>query len=143
LLVGSVAALAVAPFALRLGNRLVPVGAHHARDLYEAEALYGVNDVVRSVGFLFVTAAVHPLAGRDLFLVVGAVNAGMAVGMVGFTPAGLGVREGVIAALLGPRFGVGNGAALAVAYRLWEFAIELVWLAVALRVSRRSLRSRP
>lgn len=135
---GSLAVLAAAPWLLRLVHRLVPIGEHRVRHLYEAEAIYAVNDIVRSIGFVFVTAAVHPIHGSDVFLVVGAVNAGMAVGMVGITPAGLGVREGVIAAVLGARFGLGNAAALAVLYRVWEFAVELVWLGAALRLSRRN-----
>jgi uncharacterized membrane protein YbhN (UPF0104 family) len=61
----------------------------------------------------------------------------MAVGMVGITPAGLGVREGVIAAALGARFGLGEAATLAVLYRAWDFVFELVWLVIALRWGRR------
>lgn len=134
---GAVVVLAAAPWLLRVVGRIVPLGRHRVRHLYEAEAVYGLNHVVRSIGFVLVAAAVQPLEGRDVFLVVGAVNAGMAVGMVGITPAGIGVREGVIAAVLGPRFGLGNAAALAVVFRVWEFAVELVWLLAALRLSRR------
>lgn len=134
---GSVAVLLAAPWLLRLAGRLVPLGRHRVRHVYEAEAIYGLNDVVRSIGFVFVAAAVQHIEARDVFLVVGAVNAGMAVGMVGITPAGIGVREGVIAAVLGPRFGLGNAAALAVLFRVWEFAVELVWLLAALRLNRR------
>jgi uncharacterized membrane protein YbhN (UPF0104 family) len=57
--------------------------------------------------------------------------------MVGITPAGLGVREGVIAGLLAARFGAGNAAAFAVAFRAWDFAFELVWIAIALWWERR------
>ncbi len=141
LVAGAVAVLAGVPWLLRLVHRLVPVGSHRTRHLYEAEAIYGVNDIVRSIGFVFVTAAVQAVALRDVPLIVGAVNAGVAVGMIGITPAGLGVREGVIAAVLGPRFGLGTATALAVVYRVWEFAIELVWLALALRLSAKRSRS--
>jgi uncharacterized membrane protein YbhN (UPF0104 family) len=137
---GSIAVLLATPWLLRLVHRLVPVGEHRVRHLYEAEVIYGVNDIVRSIGFVLVTAAVHHIAGRDVFLVIAAVNAGVAVGMVGITPAGLGVREGVIAAVLSPRFGPGTALALAAVYRVWEFAIELVWLGAALRLSRRQRR---
>ena len=64
-------------------------------------------------------------------------------GMVGVTPSGLGVREGVMAALLHTRFGLGNAAALAVALRGYEFVIELVWLAVASALARRVKASAP
>src|SRR5258706_6696271 len=80
---GSAGVLVATPWLLRLVHRLVPVGAHRVRHLYEAEAIYGLNDVVRSIGFVFVTAAVHHVGNGDVFLVVGAVNAGVAAGMVG------------------------------------------------------------
>ena len=35
-----------------------------------------------------------------------------------------------MAALLADRFGLGDGAALAVAARVWDTGIELVWLAI-------------
>jgi hypothetical protein len=34
-----------------------------------------------------------------------------------------------MAAILADRFGLGDGAALAVAARVWDTAIELIWLA--------------
>jgi len=136
LAVAAVGVMVALPFVLRLVHRLVPIGQHRVRDLYEAVALYGVNDLARCVGWIFVTAAVHPIGSHDVWLVIGAANAGMAVGMVGITPAGLGVREGVIAAALAGRFGLGEAATLAILYRAWDFAFELAWLGVALRWGR-------
>jgi uncharacterized membrane protein YbhN (UPF0104 family) len=78
------------------------------------------------------------MAARDLFLVIGAVNLGAVLGMIGITPAGLGVREGVITVLLAHRFGTGNAAAIAVAMRAWDFAFELVWIGIALGWERRT-----
>jgi len=51
--------------------------------------------------------------------------------MIGVTPAGLGVREGVMAAILANRFGLGDAAAFALFTRAWEFGFEMVFLAVA------------
>lgn len=137
LAVGATAALLAVPVALRLaGDRVARFpsatgpGAR-PRVAYRAVALYGLNDLVRTLAFFFVTAAMVPVRPGDVFLVVAATNVGALAGMIGITPAGLGVREGALIALLGDRFGFANATALAVAYRTWEFAFELVWLAIA------------
>jgi len=51
--------------------------------------------------------------------------------MIGITPAGLGVREGVMAAILASRFGLSDAAAFALLSRAWEFGFEMAFLAVA------------
>lgn len=144
---GCVAALVALPWLLRLVGRFLPrfpaisPDSLRVRHLYEASALYGINDLVRCCGFVLVTASLHTIDPSDLFRVTAAVNLGVVVGMVGITPAGLGVREGVVAALLAPRFGLGTAATLAVAYRAWDFAFELVWISIAVTWERRSRRS--
>jgi glycosyltransferase 2 family protein len=149
-LIGSAAVgvLLAFPWLVRLVGRLLPrfpaiaPGALRVRHLYEAVGLYGLNDFVRCCGFVLVTASLHTIDASDLFRVTAVVNAGMIVGMIGITPAGLGVREGVVAALLEPRFGLGTAAAMAVAYRVWDFGFELVWLSIALAWERRTKRLR-
>lgn len=44
-------------------------------------------------------------------------------------PAGMGIREGVLALLLGQALAAGTGLTLAVAMRLWLVAMELAWWA--------------
>ena len=145
---GSIAALVALPWLLRLVGRFLPrfpaiaPDALRVRHLYEASMLYGANDLVRCFGFVFVTAALHTIDGSDVFRVTAAVNLGVVVGMVGITPAGLGVREGVVAALLAPRFGLGNAAAMAAAYRAWDFLFELVWIGIAVRWDKRTRATR-
>jgi uncharacterized membrane protein YbhN (UPF0104 family) len=140
---GALVVLLGLPLILRVAGRLVPrlpalsPDALRVRHLYEAVGLYGLNNLVRACGFVFVAAALHTIDPRDVWLIIAAVNLGALLGMVGITPAGLGVREGVIAALLGHRFGAGNAAAFAVAFRAWDFAFELVWLGLALGWERR------
>jgi uncharacterized membrane protein YbhN (UPF0104 family) len=144
---GAVAALVALPWLLRLVGRFLPrfpaiaPDALRVRHLYEAIGVYGVNDLVRCFGFVFVTAALHTIDASDVFRVTAAVNLGVIVGMVGITPAGLGVREGVVAALLAPRFGLGTAAAMSVAYRAWDFSFELVWIGVAVAWERRTRRA--
>jgi uncharacterized membrane protein YbhN (UPF0104 family) len=141
---GALVVLIALPALLRLGGRLVPrfpalaPEALRVRHLYEAIGLYGLNNLVRASGFVFVAAALHTIDPRDAWLVIGAVNLGAIIGMIGITPAGLGVREGVIAVLLTHRFGAGNATAFAVAFRAWDFAFELVWIGIALAWERRT-----
>ncbi|MCU1380788.1 MAG: flippase-like protein [Acidimicrobiales bacterium] len=141
--VGALGVLVGLPALLRLAGRLLPrfpalaPDTIRLRHLYEAIGLYGLNNFVRASGFVFVAAALHTIDLRDVFLIIAAVNLGALLGMVGITPAGLGVREGVIAGLLAARFEAGNAAAFAVAFRAWDFAFELVWIAIALWWERR------
>ena len=144
---GAVAALVALPWLLRTAGRLVPrfpalrPDALRIRHLYEAVGLYGLNNLVRSCGFVFVTAALHTMdVPRDIFLVVGTANLAAIVGMIGITPAGIGVREGVVVVLLEHRFGAGTALALAVAWRAWDFAFELLWTGIAVVWERRMKR---
>ena len=144
---GALGVLVALPALLRLGGRLLPrfpalaPSAIRVRHLYEAVGLYGANNLVRSVGFVFVTASLHTIdVPRDVILVIGAANLAAVAGMIGITPAGLGVREGVVAVLLAHRFGAGTATALAVAWRAWDFLFELVWLGIAVVWERRTKR---
>lgn len=144
---GCIGALLALPWLLRVVGRFLPrfpaisPTSLRIRHLYEAIALYGANDLVRCFGFVLVTASLHTIDPSDVFRVTAAINLGVVVGMVGITPAGLGVREGVVAALLAPRFGLGTSAAMAVAYRAWDFAFELVWLSIAVAWERRTRKA--
>lgn len=146
---GSGGLLLAVPFTLRTGGRWAQRLARWVRRSPGAEltafrpaagfaavALQGLNAAAKSLGALFVAAALLPVHHGDAALVLGATNAAVAAGLIGFTPAGLGVREAVLAGLLQPRFGLGNAAALAVALRAWEFLIELVWLGIAASLRR-------
>lgn len=149
LLIGgaSVLGLAVGPHVLRWASgrirQLDPqaAGGWSARHLYEAEGLFVVNAVAKSVAFVLFVAAVQPVGSwSDVLLLVGAFNAANTLGTVGITPAGLGVREGAMAAILADRYGLGDGAAIAVAARVWDTVIELLWLGI---VQLRGFRSAP
>jgi uncharacterized membrane protein YbhN (UPF0104 family) len=134
--VGCATLLLAAPALLRRGP-----GSLRPGRMYEAIGLYGLNNLVTATGAAFVAGSLHPLAPHDLVLVVAAVNLAAVVGTIGVTPAGLGVREGVIAVLLGPTVGAGDAAAIAGAMRAWDFTFELVWIGIALAWERRQLGS--
>lgn len=137
--VAALAALAALPWVLRLASRVLPravlerlpalagTGVRPAA-LYPAVGAYGLSVAAKSVAFVLVASSLATVHGGDVALLMGAVQGASVVGILGFTPAGIGVREGVMAVALGPRFGVGDALALALAWRAWELAFELTWL---------------
>lgn len=96
-----------------------------------ALVLYLLNALLKSAGFVLLAAALLPARVGDTALLAGAFNVASVAGTVGVTPAGLGVREAVMASVLRDRFGLGDAAAVAVALRVWDLAFELLWLAIA------------
>ena len=101
------------------------------RAVWRATFIYGLAVAQRLMAAVVLAASLLAAGADDIWLVAGATAAGIVVGMVGITPAGLGVREVVVAALLSERFGVGDAAAFAIAVRLLEFTHELVLLPLA------------
>src|SRR5579871_841165 len=114
----------------------VPVLATLARtpakraSLYAAVGLYGMFSVAKTAAFVAFAAALVPVHGRDILLLAGAIQGAGVIGIIGITPAGIGVRETAIVGFLYRRIGTGDAAALAVAWRGFEFAFELAWLGV-------------
>jgi len=90
------------------------------------------------IGFLLFTVAVAGTPGKGWLALALSYPAALVAGMAAVvTPSGLGVREGVLAALItGP---LPSSLALPVALlsRIWITAAELVCAAVALRVGKR------
>ena len=94
-------------------------------------ALLGASVAARAVGTVCLAAGFLEIRSADVPLIVGASYAAIVAGMVGITPAGLGVREGMMTAILASRFGLGDAAAFALFSRAWEFAFEMLFLAAA------------
>jgi len=136
LLAGGVAGLVAGPGAVRWLSARVPRldphrrGGWSRRELYRAEALVAANALSKSAAFVLLSAGLVPVHERDIAVLVGALNGGAVLGTIGITPAGLGVREGVVAGILSGRFGLGDAAALAIALRVWEILFECVWLVI-------------
>ena len=128
-----VVALVVLPSLLRPLSRRIPrlgdVEWHGGR-FRLAEGVFCANALLKGVAFVLLAVAVVPVALDDALALVGALNGAAVLGTVGVTPAGLGVREGVMAALLESRVGLGEAATLAVLYRFFELAVEVVWLGI-------------
>ena len=103
----------------------------HGRFLVKSTALLGASVAARAMGTTCLAVGFLGIDSSDVTLIIGAAYAGVAAGMVGITPAGLGVREGVMTAILAHRFGLSDAAAFALVSRAWEFAFEMVFLVVA------------
>ena len=116
----------------QVGGRVPPPG-----ELLAAEAAYGANAALRSAAFVAFAAGMLPVAAGDWPALVAAWNLAAAAGILGITPAGLGVREGALVALLQARLGLGGAAALAAAWRAWELAFEVVAVAAVTAGGRR------
>lgn len=111
---------------------------------------YALYWVVTGLAFAALYRSLFPLAGGDVPLVVAAYAAAYAVGFLSLlTPAGLGVREGVLVVALAPLLPAGPALVVALVSRLWMMLFELLgvgvaWLAErALAGQRRSPSTRP
>jgi glycosyltransferase 2 family protein len=98
---------------------------------------YAVYWAVTGLAFAALVASIYPLALADVPLVVAAYAAAYAAGFLALlTPAGLGVREGVLVVALAPVLPAGPALVVALLSRLWMMLVELAGAAVAHWVAR-------
>ena len=114
-----------------------------------AVAAMAVAHLAIALGFAaFASAWVHPAnLGEIVTLMAAFLIAGVAGLLAVFAPAGLGVREAVLAALLAPTLGSANAIAVALGARLWLLVCELaawaLWFLASRRHALRKRRPRP
>ena len=101
------------------------------RHIYQAGTLFGASVLIRTLGIVSLAFALLDIQSSDINLLVGASYAGILAGMIGITPAGIGVREGVITTILATQMGIGDATAFAVLSRAWEFGAEMLFLGAA------------
>jgi uncharacterized membrane protein YbhN (UPF0104 family) len=102
---------------------------------------YAVYWAVTGLAFAALVAALHPLEAGDVPVVVAAYAAAYAAGFLALlTPAGLGVREGVLVVALAPVLPAGPALVVALVSRVWMMLVELAGAAVAHQVARRRAR---
>ena len=83
-------------------------------------------------------ASMYPLAAADVPLVVAAYAAAYAAGFLALlTPAGLGIREGVLVVALAPVLPAGPALVVALVSRLWMMLVELAGAALTHLLARR------
>ncbi|HEV3504730.1 MAG TPA: hypothetical protein VG637_05550, partial [Actinomycetes bacterium] len=103
---------------------------------------YAVYWAVTGLAFATLVASMYPLAAGDVPLVVPAYAAAYAAGFLALlTPAGLGIREGVLVVALAPVLPAGPALVVALVSRLWMMLVEAAGAAVAHLVARRRARA--
>lgn len=115
----------------------------HSRSILQSVGLLGTSVATRALGTTCLAIGFLGIGSSDIAVIIGAAYAGVAAGMIGITPAGLGVREGVMTAILASRFGLGDAAAFALVSRAWEFGFEMMFLVVASWWGRDSRSNNP
>ncbi|HEX9343545.1 MAG TPA: lysylphosphatidylglycerol synthase domain-containing protein [Actinomycetota bacterium] len=102
---------------------------------------YAFYWAVTGLAFAALYRSLFPLAGGDVPLVVAAYAAAYAVGFLSLlTPAGLGVREGVLVVALAPLLPAGPALVVALLSRLWMMLFELLGVAAAWLLERAGQR---
>jgi uncharacterized membrane protein YbhN (UPF0104 family) len=103
---------------------------------------YAVYWAVTGLAFAALVASMYPLAAGDVPLVVAAYAAAYAAGFLALlTPAGLGIREGVLVVAVAPVLPAGPALVVALVSRLWMMLVEAAGAAVAHWVARRRARA--
>jgi glycosyltransferase 2 family protein len=105
---------------------------------------YALYWVVTGIAFAGLVRSLHPLAAADVPLAVAAYAAAYAIGFLALiTPAGLGVREGVLTVALAQIMPVGVALAVALLSRLWMMLVELLGAGLAHLLDRGRAERQP
>jgi glycosyltransferase 2 family protein len=100
--------------------------------------VYVVSFVVAGIGVLCLCLALHPVDAADIPVILSAWSVGYAGAVVAFfVPGGIGVREGAVAAVLSVVLPTGVAIAVAVAVRLAQTGIELLYAGASVLYARR------
>ena len=98
---------------------------------------YALYWAVTGLAFAALVASLYPLAPGDVPLVVAAYAAAYAAGFLALlTPAGLGVREGVLVVALAPVLPAGPALVVALLSRVWMMLVELAGAGIAHLLAR-------
>jgi len=148
-LLGAVVVVAVAGLAVLFRRRLLGLARRRLPGFDPAElapsagtvawlvAGYAAYWVVTGLAFAALVASLYPLAAGDVPLVVAAYAAAYAAGFLALlTPAGLGVREGVLVIALTPVLPAGPALDVALVSRVWMMLVELAGAGIAHLVAR-------
>lgn len=148
-LLGAVVVVAVAALAVLFRRRLLGLARRRLPGFDPAElapsagtvawlvAGYAAYWVVTGLAFAALVASLYPLAAGDVPLVVAAYAAAYAAGFLALlTPAGLGVREGVLVIALAPVLPAGPALVVALVSRVWMMLVELAGAGIAHLVAR-------
>jgi glycosyltransferase 2 family protein len=128
----------LADFALRkLGRATLPATLPMGRVL-ELALVYLAGWVAMGVGVVGFTAALHPLDLEDVAYAAAAYPVAFCAAVVTFVlPGGLGTRDAALAVSLAAVLPGAVATAIAVAFRIFQTAIELLYVAAVTALARR------
>lgn len=122
----------------RLGREPLPLSLSRRR-VVEFTALYAASFVVAGCAVWGFAEAIHGLGAADVPTAIGAYSVGFAASVVAFVlPGGLGARETAVVAALSPILPLTVAIAVAVAVRLMQMAVELLFASVTPLLARRA-----
>lgn len=129
----------LADFALRrLGRAALPVSLRRAQVAWFI-VLFAGSFLIAGFAVYAFAEALHGVPTGDAGTAVGAYSVGFAASVIAFVlPGGLGAREGAMTAALSPIVPVTVGLAVAVALRLAQMAIEVLYAVVSPLLARRA-----
>ena len=105
-------------------------------------AIYVAMWLLIGVALFAFAAALHPVDVEDLPYIAASYSVTFAAAVITFAiPAGLGTREALLAAALDVVTATNVAIAIAVAFRLFQTAVELLWVAAASVRARAAPRS--
>jgi hypothetical protein len=100
--------------------------------------LYAVTWILIGVSFWMTARAFLPVKASDLAFYMGAFAAAWLVGLIAiYAPSGIGVREAVLVAILGPRIGSADALVIAVVSRAVFTVADLVPAVLSVPLLRR------
>jgi hypothetical protein len=101
-------------------------------------AVYVASFIIVGIGVLCMARSLHSVDPADIPLIVSAWSVGYAAALIAFfIPGGLGVREGAVAAVLSVVLPTGVAIAVAVAVRLAQTGVELLYAGASVLYARR------
>lgn len=120
----------------RLGQPQIPTRLHYLH-LLGMVGLCALMWLCLTLGFGILAVSVTPVAPGDLVRIAASFPVAWVIALASvISPAGLGVREGVLAALLAGALPEGVAVVLALASRIWLTVVELLCAALAWALGR-------
>jgi glycosyltransferase 2 family protein len=125
----------------RLGRDPLPLSLGFGRVL-EFAALYLISFVVAGVSVLAMAQALHGLSAADSAFAIASYGLGYVAGVIGFViPGSLGAREAGVALGLSAVLPGAVAVAVAIAVRLLQMGVEVLYAVVTPLLARRAARS--
>lgn len=101
--------------------------------LLQGSTMYAIGSIVTGLSYFFIAKSIYePLPYESLLFVIGASNLSSAISMLAvFAPSGIGIREGIQAALFTLIMPVEFAILIVIVTRLWSVAVDALFFIFA------------